>query len=86
LLRNRLLKFENEQRPKYPEAYLQMRKLIPPNITKTRLKRMISEGIPTAIANRIWETKALWLICMHSDDIHKVFLPYIYQDRFVLCC
>lgn len=51
-----------------------MRKLIPPNITKTTLTAMIKQSVPEVLANRFWNTKALWLICMHKDDIRKVHI------------
>lgn len=68
----KLQEFEQQQLPKYKEAYREMREIIPPNITKTKLKKILNEGIPRLIAKRIWDTKALWLICMHRDDIKKV--------------
>jgi len=68
----KLQEFEQQQLPKYEEAYKTMRAIIPPHITKTKLKTIIKEGVPKDIAHRIWETKALWLICMHKDDIRKV--------------
>jgi hypothetical protein len=85
----KLQEFEQQQLPKYEEAYKYdylniykipliffanrtMRAIIPPHITKTKLKTIIKEGVPKDIAHRIWETKALWLICMHKDDIRKV--------------
>jgi hypothetical protein len=49
-----------------------MRGLIPPNIAKTDMKTMLKEGVPRDIAERVWQKKVLWLICMHADDLPKV--------------
>ena len=49
-----------------------MRQIIPQDISKTNLSHMSSQGIPSEIASRLWNTKVLWLICMHPDDIFKV--------------
>ena len=51
-----------------------MRGLIPPNIAKTDLKTMISDGVPKKIARHIWQRKALWLICKHPLDIPRVHI------------
>jgi hypothetical protein len=48
-----------------------MRRVIAPDITKTTLSVILEDGVPDAIAKRIWNVKALWLICMHESDIKK---------------
>jgi hypothetical protein len=65
-------KFEAEQKPKYEEAYRTMRELIPLDIHKSSLKGLMAYGIPEETAARIWNTKILWLIVTHPDDITKV--------------
>ena len=49
-----------------------MREFVPLDIYKTTLQRMIDRGLTPAVAGRIWNTKILWLICMHKEDIKKV--------------
>ena len=49
-----------------------MRQFVPPNVTKTSLKAMIALGIPSDVAERIWNKKILWFICMHPEDLPKV--------------
>ena len=65
-------KFEAEQKPKYEEAYRKMRELIPLDIHKSSMKGLIAYGIPEETAYRIWNTKILWLIVTHPEDIAKV--------------
>eukprot|EP01038_Epipyxis_sp_PR26KG_P006360 gene6360-8760_t len=71
---NELEVFELMQRPKYEECYRKMREIIPLDIYKSTLPSLISYGLPETIANRIWNNKILWLICMHQDDISKLHL------------
>ena len=49
-----------------------MREYVPVDVHVSHLKGLIAQGLPVEIATRIWETKILWLICMHKDDIYKV--------------
>jgi hypothetical protein len=72
IILQRIAKFEREQEPKYKLSYEVMRGIIPPTITKTKVKRMLAEGVPEPIAHHIWNNKVLWLICMHREDIRKV--------------
>jgi hypothetical protein len=51
-----------------------MRELIPLDIHKLDLKKLIQRGLPEECATRIWNNKILWLICTHPDDISKVKL------------
>ena len=57
-------------------VHREMRRLIPPNITKTSysaLKAKYDEcGLSRALADHVWNTKTLWLICMHPEDLGKV--------------
>lgn len=58
-----------------------MRLLIPVDIYKSNLNKLIQQGLPPPVAERIWKNKILWLIVMHPDDISKVrclFLDVIY--------
>ena len=65
--------FEAQQRPVYEAAYRKMREFVPLNIHKTNLQTLIQKrGMPEDLAHRVWNTKILWLICMHSEDIYKV--------------
>ena len=66
--------FEASQVPKYKEAYERMRSLIPPNITKSSLKNLLADGMPRPLAKHIWETKILWLLCMHPQDLPKIHI------------
>lgn len=66
--------FEESQNLKYKENYHTMRYLIPPNIARTDLRRMLADGVPQKIADRVWRKKALWLLCMHPSDIPKVHI------------
>jgi hypothetical protein len=52
--------------------YRKMREYVPVDVHVSNLKNIIAQGLPEAIATRIWEMKILWLICMHKDDIYKV--------------
>jgi hypothetical protein len=65
--------FEECQKAKYIDCYRVMRGYVPPNIARTSLKAMIAEGLPPAIANRVWSKRVLWLITMHPSDLPKVF-------------
>lgn len=67
-------KFEALQQPKYLEAYLIMRRFVPPDIAKSSVKRMVQEGLPEKIAQRLWKCRSLWLICMAKEDICKVHI------------
>ena len=49
-----------------------MRGIVPPDITSTNLSIMLRQGLPPLVAKRVWSCGALWLICMHMDDIAKV--------------
>ncbi len=59
---------------KYDECYNIMRGLIPVKIAVMSLKEVIACGLPSAIADRIWNNKLLWLVCMHDDDIPKIHI------------
>lgn len=56
------------------ESYMTMRSLIPADITKTTYNDLVNYGLPESVANRIWKSKSLWLICMHQEDILKVHI------------
>jgi hypothetical protein len=49
-----------------------MRKLIPPDIHRRHSQDMIADGLPVDLAKYIWKRQALWLICMHPEDLFKV--------------
>jgi hypothetical protein len=66
--------FEACQQAKYEDSYRMMRRLIPPNIARTTLQKMLSDGVPKGVADRVWNKKVLWLLCMHSADIPKVHI------------
>lgn len=59
---------------KYKQSYRTMRYLVPPNIARTDLKKMLSDGVPKSVADRVWSKKVLWLLCMHATDIPKVHI------------
>ena len=61
-----------------------MRELIPLDIYKSNYKRLLEQGLPPSIADRIWNNKILWLIVMHPEDISKVFFYYINFTIFYL--
>lgn len=54
-----------------------MREIIPLDIYKTKVTRLIRRGLPEDCANRIWNTKILWLIVTHPEDIKKVYSPQL---------
>ncbi len=65
-----------------------MRQLIPLDIYKWDLPSLQAAGLPAPLAHRIWTIKALWLICMHPDDIAKVCTVIYLNDgdlTFVIC-
>ena len=66
--------FEEVQSEKYKQNYRTMRYLIPPNIARTDMRKLLSDGIPKKVADRVWNKKALWLLCMHPADIPKVHI------------
>jgi hypothetical protein len=49
-----------------------MREFVPLDIYKTSQARMVDQGLTPEVAAHIWNTKILWLITMHKDDIKKV--------------
>ena len=55
-----------------------MRGIIPPHITRTNYQTLKAEfdknDVGEDIAERIWNTKILWLICMHPDDLIKLHI------------
>ena len=59
---------------KYNECYDIMRGLVPAQIAVMSRKDVIACGLPSAIADRIWNNKLLWLISMHDDDIPKIHI------------
>lgn len=66
--------FEESQSAKYEDCYRHMRGLVPSNIANTSLPEMRKHGIPKDAAERIWNKKILWLICMHPNDIPKIHI------------
>lgn len=66
--------YEELEHTKCKQCYRMMRYLVPPNIARTDLKKMLSDGIPKSVADRVWSKKALWLLCMHPTDIPKVHI------------
>jgi len=70
------IQFAAEQLPKNKEAYRTMRCCIPAQITRTNYSSLRDEfekaDLSEDLADRIWNTKILWLICMHPDDLQKV--------------
>jgi hypothetical protein len=57
----------------YETCYRRMRQLIPIDVqSRSNKKIMVEQGVPNDVASRIAATKALWLICMHPDDISMV--------------
>lgn len=67
-------KWAEDQRPTMEQCRRKMRMIIPNDVTQTNVNKMIEEGVPKVIANRIWNKKALWLICMHADDIKRIHI------------
>ena len=49
-----------------------MREILPLDLYKSNYKRLLEQGLPVEIADRVWNTKILWLIVMHPEDIAKV--------------
>jgi hypothetical protein len=49
-----------------------MREFVPLDIHKSSVAKMVGEGLTQGVAQRVWTTKALSLICTHPDDIRKV--------------
>jgi hypothetical protein len=68
------LKWAEDQRPANEACVRRMRQLIPPDVRSSEKSKIIAEGIPETIAGRIWKTKALWLICMHPDDVKRIHI------------
>lgn len=66
----------------YEACYRRMRQLIPVDVQSRSNKRVMAEqGLPPDIATRVATTKALWLICMHPDDVAMVerfLLPFLH--------
>ena len=60
--------------PKYREAYLRMRSIIPINVGKMNVVGLVDNNVPLHLAERILANKGLWLIVMHPDDIKKVHI------------
>jgi hypothetical protein len=58
-----------------------MRELIPLDIYKSNHKRLLDQGLPRSIADRVWNNKILWLIVMHPEDIAKVIFIYFFLDN-----
>lgn len=73
-MEEKAIKWNEDQRPKNEYCKRRMRELIPADVTSTNVQKMIEEGVPKTLANRIWSKKALWLICMHIDDIKRIHI------------
>lgn len=87
--RRALLTFEVGQLPKYTEAYLSMRRLVPLDVAQLSVAMLTRKGIPSTIAKRLWEKKTLWLIVMHKEDIGKIHIAdlrgkYQYSDLDII--
>ena len=67
-------KFEAEQRPLYQIAYEQTRGLVPLDVQRSSVQKMVQEGLPESIAARLWRCRSLWLVCMATEDIAKVHI------------
>lgn len=67
-------KFEAEQRPLYQIAYEQTRGLVPLDVARSSVQKMVEEGLPESIAARLWRCRSLWLVCMATEDIAKVHI------------
>jgi hypothetical protein len=68
------LQFQLLEEPKYSKAYRRMRCMIPPYIASMSLPSLMGTGLPTAVAERIWSKRSLWLIIMHPQDIRKIHI------------
>ena len=66
--------FETIQAPKNREAYALMRRFVPPDITRSSVAKMVGEGLPDAIAQRLWRCRSLWLVCLATEDIAKIHI------------
>jgi hypothetical protein len=49
-----------------------MREFVPLDIHKSSVAKMVAEGLTPEVAQRVWNVKALSLICTHPEDIRKV--------------
>ena len=61
-----------------------MRTIIPADVSKTNLPRLLSQGLPETVAKRVWTKKVLWLVCMHVDDVAKVWRFMYCNNKFLI--
>ena len=73
-LEEAIQRFETIQAPKNREAYALMRRFVPPDITRSSVSKMVGEGLPEAIAQRLWRCRSLWLVCLAAEDIAKIHI------------
>jgi hypothetical protein len=64
--------WEAENESLNEDAMRALRGLIPPDIKDCSLVELQQRGLPKALAKRLWDKKALWLLRMHPDDMRKL--------------
>lgn len=62
-------KWEAEQVEPNEQALREMRGYVPADISMLTLDAMTERGMPRALARRVRDKRALWLVRMHHEDI-----------------
>ncbi len=64
-------RWEAEQAPKNEAALRFIRGMVPPDVAKGSMAILEARGLPKAVARRVWEKKALWLVRIPPGVIAK---------------
>ncbi|CAM9134027.1 unnamed protein product, partial [Chrysoparadoxa australica] len=67
-------KWELDNRPRNAQALEVLRGMVPPEIATSSVGKMVSEGLPRSVAQRIWKVKVLQWARWHPDDIKKIHI------------
>ncbi|CAN0093342.1 unnamed protein product, partial [Phaeothamnion confervicola] len=66
--------WEEANRPKNEAALRQLRCLIPPDVRTSGINKMVQEGVPRTVAQRIWKVKVLQWVRWHPEDLVKIHI------------
>ncbi len=68
------VEWERENEAANQEALRKLRTFVPPDIFSSSVAKMVSEGVPRIVAQRIWKVKVLQWVRWHPDDVKKVHI------------
>lgn len=66
--------WEKDNEPANQKALKTMRSLVPPDMHTSSISKMVDEGVPRLVAQRVWKFKVLQWVRWHPDDIKKIHI------------